>query len=383
MTAASRLAFASILAAAAAMASAARVQAVEPGMALLSFELPDVEGKPAKLDDLRSGAKLTAIVFWATWSESSLRELKQLAELAPLQEKGLRVLAVNAEEQDPSKEQLAAVGEAAKGFPPGFITLLDDRLTTFGDYAVSAVPTTFLADDKGLVVFRLAGFPVVGGARMLTHIREAIEGHPAPPGPWVYRPNPRAARYFNLARVLYRKGDPEMSAHTLRRAAEVDPGYIRPHALLGDIEKAAARSEEALVHYARALEIDPKDPQVLAESGDCLLLTGKIEEGLDRIRLALAQESDNGLFHAYLALGLDIQKKDAEADAQFERAMALAPRDHRILALRARAYERRGLKTEALTAYWRAYDMTQASEEKVGEKARDVEVGPPWEEGKR
>ncbi len=357
-------------------------------MPLLPFELKDLEGKSASLGNLRMGAKLTAIVFWATWSESSIKEIKKLMELDPLQGKGLRVIAVNAEEENPSADQLAAVGAAAKGFPAGFAALLDDHLSTFRDYGVSAVPTTFLADRNGVVVFRLAGFPVIGGERMLTYIRETLDDRPIAPGPWAYRPNPRSVRYFHLARILLSKGDHEMAVHTLRRAAEIDPQYLRPHALMGDIEKAAGRFEAALAHYSQALKFDPKNPQVLTESGECLLLAGEIEKGLNQIRLALAQETDNGLIRAHLAFGLELLGKRPEADAEFKRAATLAPRDPRIHALEGRVYERRGMKAEALAAYWQAYDLLSPANLRKAErdKGNKEEPGPapdgsPKEEG--
>lgn len=352
-----RLAVAALTLTAAVCLAPREVTALEPGMRLIDFKLENMEGTEVSLENLRVGARLVVVVFWATWSESSLREVEKLAGLASLLADGLRVIAINAEAEFPDASQRAAARKVARGFPMGYVALFDRGLSTFRDYTVSAIPTTFVADEKGIVIFRLAGFPVVGGQRMLTLLEERIHGRHAAPGPWAYRPKPRSVRYYNLARILLRKGDRDMAVHTLQRAAEIDPQYIRPYALLGDIDRSAGNLDRALEHYSRALRFHPRDSEVLSKSGECLLLSGNVEEGMKQIRSALEEDSANGLAHAHLAFGLALMNQFDEAEKEFARAAELAPRDHRVHVLRAKTYERQKMTEEAIASYWQAYDL--------------------------
>lgn len=336
-------------------------EGIEPGMLLPPGTLHSLDGEEHAVSELRAGAKLTAIVFWATWSGSSLEEIESLRRLEELYAKGLRVLLVNVDGEVLNTDQRRLVEHVAADFPPSFTVLRDEGLAMFREYGIFGVPSTIVADANGMVTFRLPGFPVAGGAKMLSYIENTIHDRPALAGPWAYRPNPRAVRYFHLARILLRKGDAEMALHTLNRAVELDGEYTAPLELLGDLEMDEGRFEEALGYYDRALRYNPDATSLLASSAQCLALTGKVEEGLTRARGAIEQDPGNARAHARLAFTLTVGQRFDDARASFRRATELAPHDPKLFELQGQAFERLEMTEKAIEAYWRAFDLIQSA----------------------
>jgi len=80
--------------------SAAAFKQVHQGESSPTFTLPDMSGKPVKLEDFRQGP-LTILSFWALWSPKSTPLLQDIQKLVTeFEAKGLRALGVNSEGQN-------------------------------------------------------------------------------------------------------------------------------------------------------------------------------------------------------------------------------------------------------------------------------------------
>lgn len=196
---------------------------------------------------------------------------------------------------------------------------------------------------------------------------------------------PRNARgYSNLATALKAEGDEDQALELLQRAVELDPSYPSAHFKLGNswlargenqraaeaFERALAlddqaethaglglalfrlgRFAEAEPHFARALALDPDDPDPALGLAGTLAQLGRVDEAIEAYRKVLALAPDGAEAHARLATLLLQRGEAAEALEHARRALALPPetaQEHHDLG---RCLEALGRTDEALHAY--------------------------------
>jgi thiol-disulfide isomerase/thioredoxin len=112
------------------------------------FSLPTLAGGTASNADLKG--HVTIVDFWATWCEpcrTSMPHLQQLAANPELSAKGLRVLAVNATNQDDRADVEAYMKEMSFTFP----VPLDENGMMTQAFQVRGFPTTFVVGRDGTV----------------------------------------------------------------------------------------------------------------------------------------------------------------------------------------------------------------------------------------
>lgn len=121
----------------------------QPAPALI---LADMDGKMHDLADLKG--KVVVVNFWATWCPPCRREMPSLERLKQrLQSRGLAVLAVDVGEDADSVFAFTGQLEPAPTFP----LLLDRDSRAMQRWKVKGLPTTFVVDATGKVVFRAVG----------------------------------------------------------------------------------------------------------------------------------------------------------------------------------------------------------------------------------
>lgn len=130
--------------------------------------LPDLDGKAHDLSALKG--KVVVVNFWATWCPPCRREMPSLERLRQhLAERGLAVLAVDVGEDADTVFSFTGQLDPAPAFP----MLLDKDSAAMQRWKVKGLPTTFVVDARGRVVFR-----AVGG-REFDHeaIVQQLQGH--------------------------------------------------------------------------------------------------------------------------------------------------------------------------------------------------------------
>lgn len=116
------------------------------------FELEDMDGNRHSLADYRG--KVVLINFWGTWCPPCVEEMPSLERLYQrLSDKSFMVLAINQWEN--TDHVFAFMGQI--DVFPSFPILFDPDSEVSEAFGVKGLPTSFLLDRSGRVVYRAVG----------------------------------------------------------------------------------------------------------------------------------------------------------------------------------------------------------------------------------
>jgi thiol-disulfide isomerase/thioredoxin len=111
-----------------------------------------MDGEQHRLADYKGMVVL--VNFWATWCPPCRREMPALEALyLKYREQGLVVLAVN--QWEDADHVFAYMGQL--NVFPTFPVLFDPESRVSADYGVKGLPTSFLVDRQGRLVYRAIG----------------------------------------------------------------------------------------------------------------------------------------------------------------------------------------------------------------------------------
>jgi len=114
------------------------------------FALRDIEGNILRLSDLRG--KVVIVNFWATWCPPCRAEMPSMQRAwETLEEEGIVLLGVNVGEDEDTIFLFTA------NYPVEFPLLLDQDSAVIGAWPVRGLPTTFVVDPQGRLVYRAIG----------------------------------------------------------------------------------------------------------------------------------------------------------------------------------------------------------------------------------
>jgi peroxiredoxin len=119
----------------------------------MDFKLQDLNQNTFTLSSYKDN-QAVILFFWTTWCPFCRNELRMLKAFYPeLKKENLELLAIDVGE--PAYRVDNIVKENALDFP----VLLDKTTTVSGAYGVFGVPTYFIVDKRGYVVFKDNYFP--------------------------------------------------------------------------------------------------------------------------------------------------------------------------------------------------------------------------------
>lgn len=128
-----------------------RVQEPPERRPAVSFELPGVDGRMVRLEELRG--RIVLLTFWATWCSPCREEMPALEALArDLARRGLVVVGVNYQESG------EAVATFARDHRVSFPLLLDASGEVTRQRGLTGLPVTQLIDRSGRLVGTAVGY---------------------------------------------------------------------------------------------------------------------------------------------------------------------------------------------------------------------------------
>ncbi len=129
----------------------------------------------------------------------------------------------------------------------------------------------------------------------------------------------------NLGIALFKTGKVDEAMVHYQKALEINPDFAEAHNNLGNFLFQKGRVDEAMVHYQKALEINPDYAEAHYNLGNALLKTGNADEAIAHLQKALEINPDYADAHNNLGYAL-IQKGSVdEAILHFQKALQINP----------------------------------------------------------
>lgn len=160
--------------------------------------------------------------------------------------------------------------------------------------------------------------------------------------------------YNNIAISLLQKGKTDEAIAHYNKALELDPNYGEGHYNLANALLRLGRTEEAVTHYEKALEIYPKNIPARYNLASVLVQSGRVDEGIAHYRKALELNPKNAAAHNNLGVTLLRLGRAEEAAAHFRQALALDPNNAQANYNLANTLVQNNRLEEAVTHYKRA-----------------------------
>ena len=114
------------------------------------FELNDIDGRLHRLSDYRG--QVVIINFWATWCPPCRAEMPSMQRAWEiLKPKGIIMLGIDVGEDEDTIFTFTA------NYPVEFPLLMDQDSSTISDWPVRGLPTTFIVDPQGRIIYRAIG----------------------------------------------------------------------------------------------------------------------------------------------------------------------------------------------------------------------------------
>lgn len=131
--------------------------------------------------------------------------------------------------------------------------------------------------------------------------------------------------YLKRGDTYRRRGELGAALRDLRRAAEMDPTATRPLELLGDVNVAMGRYEQAADHYRALIALDDGSPHVFYKLALAHYRAGQPAAAIDPLEHAVALDQRFVEAHHLLGLCLREQERPREALGALTRAIQINP----------------------------------------------------------
>ena len=345
--------------------AAATLEGLYVGAEAPEFTLEDIKGQNLAFNDIK-GEKLTMIIFWSTWSRNSEKVLADAQKLyAAYKDKGLSVVAVNANGLQISPDDIKKINNITTGHNLEYPILLDRGLAVFHNFGVIALPSTVILDPERIIRYELSGYPVVGSDEMHDFTVAHIEGREpkAAVQKKGYQPDKKAMRFYNMGKnALNSKRMAATAEIWFEKAAVADPKFVQPHISLGRFYVAQNKFEKAREQFDSALQKEPENVVALCELGMLLVGDEKFEDGRNLMLKAIEIEEYYTPCFYYLGYTYSKEGKMEEASDMFARALEINPMDMNIYTYKGQMYEESGNPAEAAKAYHKALEIILARE---------------------
>lgn len=175
-------------------------------------------------------------------------------------------------------------------------------------------------------------------------------------------------RFPNDPDVLYLSAKLHMKAFNDATFAMFQriPSSYRVHELSAEIFEVQSRYTDAVAEYRKAIELNPKAPELHFRLGRAILLQSHNPEALDQaaneFRSELKLSPEDGACEFQLGQIAQVQGKTTDAKSHFERAVSLSPEFVQALIVLGKIYSQEKRYPEAIGLFARATQIQPANE---------------------
>lgn len=303
------------------------IQNASVGDRALDFNLNDHKGGSIAFADYQ-GKNTVAVCFWNMTSKDSVKELDLLAQLYGWyhKDKGLEVLAIYTppEPRDINETELAEINKLLEEKKYSFPILLDQKQTVYKLYGVVSFPSFIVIGKEGNIDYLMPMWsPLRGEDNIKDNVKKALGIKVAVVRQSkqmsikrTFRPNKFAAMEMKSADKFLEEGEFDSAIIKLKKSAEADVKYVKPHLMLANIYDKQGDLGEALVEFSAAISIDPDEVQPHIDFGFFNLKKDMADDALAEFNKALELDPKSG--DAHYGLGVIYRKKDQKEDAKAE-----------------------------------------------------------------
>jgi tetratricopeptide (TPR) repeat protein len=132
-------------------------------------------------------------------------------------------------------------------------------------------------------------------------------------------------RPLNRAKELLNKDQPEQALKLIEESLRRNPTQAQTHFLMGRTLDKLKRTDKAVEHYVKALELDPQHFPSLNELGVVLDRQGKFDQAIEHFRKAAAADPGAAFAHNNWGKTLMNLGKFDQAIAHFRKALKIDP----------------------------------------------------------
>ena len=284
--------------------------------------LRDLQGVERSLKNL-AGARGLAVLFWATWSERSVEELRRLdAAAAQLAGQGVGFVAVNVDRHRAGDADLATVRQQAARLGLHLPVLVDQSLALFHAYGVITVPSTALIDGSGRLAYFLYGYSYEQREELFDAL-DRLAGIERRRQRDRLKAEPAAIRRLQFGRLQLAQGRVAPARSSFETAAEADRTFPDPLVELAALAIDELDGTQARELLDRAAALDPEHRGVGRERARMLLLLEHRGVEAQTLLRALAGNGSDPVAAAYLGYALQVEGDVKGAQAAFDRATAI------------------------------------------------------------
>ncbi|MGP8198483.1 MAG: tetratricopeptide repeat protein, partial [Limisphaerales bacterium] len=129
----------------------------------------------------------------------------------------------------------------------------------------------------------------------------------------------------NIGTILFKKGCVDEAMVHYQKALQINPGYSTGHNNLGNAFRQKGRVDEAITQYEQALQIDPDNEEFCYNLGNMLGQNGRVDEAITHFRRALEINPNFAEAENNLGTALQQEGKLDEAICHFRSALQIRP----------------------------------------------------------
>lgn len=130
--------------------SAEKPRLLEEPIPAPSFTLQDIDGNTHRLEDYRG--QVVVVNFWATWCPPCREEMPSMERAwSELQKHNIAMLAINV------GEDVDTIFTFTGNYPVTFPLLMDRDSKVINEWPVRGLPTTYVLDKQGRIVYQVIG----------------------------------------------------------------------------------------------------------------------------------------------------------------------------------------------------------------------------------